>query len=800
MLNGTGADNQLGAGLAQLSIARAGDLAGGIAPAAAVAARPLWRAAAALALLAAIVVVIAALAPRMARTQWGRFNDPFGDHPPYSRTLLSVKPGNVKVVYGGAVEIGASAQGGAVDNVDLVLQWPHAPQEVLPMFPEADGTWRAAVTNVVLDGQYFVRARGARSSRFDIGVLTVPQLGDVHFVIRAPAYTHLPEYRGPLPQGGIAALPGARIEVIVGSNRPLAGGTLEIPGAQAQNLIPTSPHATQVAGAFTVTSAGKIRISVRDELNQDSVDSFTAPVTLLIDARPVVRILEPKAVAMATPDSMIPVTLAAEDDYGISRLQLFRSLNESAGLPVEFPIPPQQPPRLTATAQLPLESYGLVPGDVIKLYAHVEDNDPAGAKGTDSSAVILRIISQEEFDRMLLAQAGIEALMSRYEAAERRLENDKADAQKLLDDLQKAPPDSEISKEDKHLLDDLTKRMEEDAGELHKAVKQSLPLDVDKAMSDQLEQLAKDLDELVQEAKQAQGLPAGAVLDRMAKVVAGLNGAQQQFKDQALDPLEYLSHIYPLIADQQHLMQMYQRQNDLAQRLGMLEGQDNVDDPQIKALMRDLESEQRDVREMLDNLMDDIEAHASALPQDARLDDLRQSALDMSGKLRSSGASDTMQLAEGALGEFAGTRAHAAGQRAADILETFVQRCRDTGGMGGMARQDLKFQPKLVTELGDTVEQMLAAGGGADSGLGKFGMYGKAKGDAANAKASGSNRGLAGTGPGGVLVKVTPETSDQGAASKGAGASGASNAVVPPQYQKRVGEYFRRVSDDMEQP
>jgi hypothetical protein len=66
--------------------------------------------------------------------------------------------------------------------------------------------------------------------------------------------------------------------------------------------------------------------------------------------------------------------------------------------------------------------------------------------------------------------------------------------------------------------------------------------------------------------------------------------------------------------------------------------------------------------------------------------------------------------------------------------------------------------------------------------------------------AAGSRFNPPGPATGGMLVKVTPDSTDEGAAGKGAGASGVANTTVPPQYQKRVGEYFRRVSDDMEQP
>ncbi len=63
------------------------------------------------------------------------------------------------------------------------------------------------------------------------------------------------------------------------------------------------------------------------------------------------------------------------------------------------------------------------PGDVIKLFGRVEDNDPAGAKGAESALATVRIVSQEEFERLFRTRQGVQALFSKYYAARRRMES-----------------------------------------------------------------------------------------------------------------------------------------------------------------------------------------------------------------------------------------------------------------------------------------------------------------------------------------------------------------------------------------
>ena len=133
-------------------------------------------------------------------------------------------------------------------------------------------------------------------------------------------------------------------------------------------------------------------------------------------------------------------------------VELFRSLNDSRPLPAEL-LPGRRPPRtFEPTVLLPLAGYGLEPGDVIKLFGRVEDNDPAGAKGSESPVVTLRIISQEEFERMVRARQGLEVLLTKYREAQRRMEGlaDKMDG--LRKKLKKLPPGSLAAKETRQEL------------------------------------------------------------------------------------------------------------------------------------------------------------------------------------------------------------------------------------------------------------------------------------------------------------------------------------------------------------
>ena len=203
-----------------------------------------------------------------------------------------------------------------------------------------------------------------------------------------------------MPKDGISGLGGTKVEVFLRSNRPLRDGTLVLTqsssavrkdsavqgaakpaGGASLRMQPTEAGGQEVVGQFSISGDGKFECRVTDQAGQISQQSFSGNFVMLADQWPFLRLVEPPKMSLATPSATLPVTLAAEDDCGISRLQLFRSLNDSRPLPLDLSLPRRPPRRFEESAYLPLDKYGLEPGDVIKLFGRVEDNDPAGTRG-----------------------------------------------------------------------------------------------------------------------------------------------------------------------------------------------------------------------------------------------------------------------------------------------------------------------------------------------------------------------------------------------------------------------------------
>lgn len=805
------------ASLAHIAIERATALASDIHPHRAIPARDTRRAGVALLGFLGAMSVAAILMPRLARVEWLRFSDPYGDHPPFSRTTFEVTPGNTHVIYGRGFDVEAVVHGPPVERLELVVAdaTSKRAEEVFPMFPERDGHWRASLTQLTSGASYYVRAQRTRSVRYRIEVITVPGIESVQLRIEPPAYTRQAVYEGALPAMGITGLPGTRVTIQAHSNRPLSGGSirLEWAGQPAQTLAMQSEGSTHAGASFSIVAEGKLSLRVRDVDGQDSTDDFSAAIHLLQDQRPFVRLLRPEAVAIATPAASLPVTVQADDDFGIARVQLYRSLNDSRPLPTTLPTRTSQPASLEESIELPLSRYGLQPGDTIKLFARAEDNDPAGAKGAESSITTVRIVSQEDFERLVRAREGLEVLMSKYAAANRRMEAVAEQIEKLMHQLATQPADSPLAREMREQLQALARQMQEEAKAIQEASTSDLPYDADRALRQHLEKAASRLSRAAEQARALgddsalTGAQARAELKKLASQCQGGRGDLQKY---ALAPLDRLAAVYPLMEDQARFVVLYQQQQSLADRLAAMKGQSGQDQPELRARFRDLETEQRQIRKELEALTDDIRSHLAQVPADKEFEKLRKSTEAFLDEFGKSGAVDQQRNAESQMAALQGTLSFQAAAEAAETMSRFISRCQ---GMKGEGSACLRFSPNLGDAMAATAEQLLADAGlgqGSKPGMGigsgysaqrsslsNVGLYGRipAVGQVSSAGGKEAHRAGRATGsastPGGkaLPLEASPEAIR---------AAATADNVVPPAYRARVGRYFERLAEELD--
>lgn len=798
-----------------------------------------------------IVLIVATFLPRMAYTELVRFVDPFGDHPAYSQYHFEISPSLMDVVYGENLDFEIEAEGPMIEQLEVVLVPPASqrdvaldeatPIDVLPAFPSSDGIWRATIANITADFDLYVRVRDARSSVHPVHVITVPQIEDVHAEITPPLYTGQVTYTTLIDARGIKGLPGTQVQLVAASNRPLSGGRLTLfgelegdsTGIETMGIDVTEQSFQQqtnvhtVASAFTLSRQNRLVVEVIDESGQESTEAFDAPIEVLIDEHPIVRLRQPQSISFATPSAKLPIVVAAEDDYGLRRCQLFRSLNDSRYLPTDLDLPDGVPTRAEVSATLDLAAYGLESGDEIKVFARAVDNDPHGpegdvGKGTESAIATIRIIAEEELQALQRREAGIQMLVNKYQQAQRRLESTASEIEELEKKLADADPNSPLSDEIREQLSALSNEFKEQAEAIEQLSKMALELDIDNELSPELAKLAEQLKAMHEAASQSVGnsqLTNKELQQQLQQQREALEKAHQDNAETALEPLKHLQQVLPLKQAENEFIQIVARQRDMAERLSALRDFDGGDDPPKRARIRELEEEQRLLQDNLTDLLDRIEEHAYGLPEDETLEELRQTALDFAAAVRDSGAIEAMIDASGALGQFNGADGYIAADRAADLLEQMLSQC---DGMGKQCENCLpKFSPGLGSSLQKTMQQLCPTpgsgtmpGSGMGVGLGGQGGYSSRSSTMQNVgiygglpmmtpagmSADGSMDldNQAGGGPG-VLGSDGTGGGSQFDSSQTNPAFGGAEWGVPHKYRRQSGRYLRRLARELEE-
>ena len=788
-------------GLASMAVAKAAQTAKTIDSTAAIPMAPVRKIACILAGLGILVAVVGFTMPKLAKTQWSRFLSPSDDVPPFTTIEFEVLPGDVEIRYGEPMDIVAKLGSTPVDDLELLLVGET--EEIVPMFSEGENQWRASLFRVTQEMTYQVRSGRARSEKYNISLMLVPQITDVQFRIESPAYTRLGATNVAASEG-IKALPGTRVQVMATSNRPLSSGsfTLSHKGEETKlELSPANTAANQVVGEFEVELGGKFDLKITDVDGIESSQSVSGSVTLLQDTKPFVRLISPKQSSMATATVRLPVGVDAEDDFGISSLQLYRSLNDSRAIPLDVEVK-NEASRWNIRAGLPLAEYDLQPGDKLEFFARVEDNDPSGVKGSESPIHTVHIISREQFERMNQQQLGIEAVLAKYRQIQRRLEALEMMQREI--EAMDADPNSAKEKPSEEKRQKLVKAAEEfkkSAKEMQQLLERKFPVDFDQdmetkidEMSDKMIEISREIRDLIEEINDNK-IDNEELKRRLEELREKLEGVRSEFDKNAMQPLDELSKVFPLMRLQEMYGQLVLRQRNLADRLRTLDGVEEQDDPAKKRRMRELADEQGVLLEALDELLFEIESEAMQLPTEEEFNKLRDTSLEFVAKVAESEAMNEQQLAKDGLAEFSGTAGFKHAIKAAEILESFIKDAQQMGEAAGAEAERIFDPTRGRPALGDSMKQLMNLFGPKNGHRQKSnnrGLYGD-KPEAEKRGGQGEDQ----RGSGSTFSMSDDSDSVGEEIDRGSGATGSSQTTVPLRYERKVGEYFRRIVEEI---
>src|SRR5215467_10718226 len=307
---------------------------------------------------------------------------------PYS---IEVTPGNAKIPRGSDQPVTARLVGFTSKDATLMARSSQGAEfEPIPLVAGASpAAFEGMLFHIDKGTEYYVKSNGVTSSTYTMTVLDLPTVGKLELEYHFPAYTGLPVQK--IDVGGdVAAIRGTEVWLKVTPTMSAPDGKIVVNDANGGTL--TKQADGTLTGKFTIKDEGFYRIGLTGPHGEQVDASQKYTIDVLKDQPPVVSFDKPGRDSNATPVEDVFVEAKANDDFGITDLQLFYSVNGGAEKKVQLFSGGKALQEVQAGHTIYMEELGVKPGDFVSYYAKATDNNGVeGAKTTTSDIYFVNV-------------------------------------------------------------------------------------------------------------------------------------------------------------------------------------------------------------------------------------------------------------------------------------------------------------------------------------------------------------------------------------------------------------------------
>jgi hypothetical protein len=335
--------------------------------------------------------------PTALRTGMQVLMTPWGGTDPGSAFAIRVEPGNKTIARGGDQLVAAQLNGFSSERVELLVRGTDATSWTrLDMAADSTGKFAFRLFDIGTETEYAVEASGIRSPTYKLNVADIPYVASMDLEYRYPAYTQMPN-RFVDSTGDIAALQGSMVRVRVTPTVPSKGGRLIVDGGDTLQLVPQDDG--KLMAMMRVSKTGFYKVELAGPDGRPVSASLDYQIDALPDRAPAVAIGRPgRDVRVLSVDEIFSDT-KAEDDYGVSNVQLTFSVNGGDERTVPLYSATARALREVAAGHtFMLEDMKLVPGDQISYYARATDNNTVSGPGTASTDMYFLSVRPYDMD------------------------------------------------------------------------------------------------------------------------------------------------------------------------------------------------------------------------------------------------------------------------------------------------------------------------------------------------------------------------------------------------------------------
>jgi hypothetical protein len=296
---------------------------------------------------------------------------PHRDKPPLYE--LRVTPGDAVVRRHADQLVSALPIGLVSPRVQLHARFQNSSRwDAIAMQPKAAGSFAGGYEflfgGLAENVEYYVTAGAMSSKHFRIRVTDLPAVKQIRVTYHYPAWTGLPaevEERG----GDLRAVIGTEAELEVSTDRPLEGGQIQLDSGQKIRLLGGTNNLYR--GTIKMDRDGVYHVAGIEEGQTVRVSE-----DFFIEARkanpPQISLVRPPRDYHANPIEEVTVAAKASDEYGLKEVALHYSVNGGPETTVDL-LRQKGEKQADGSTTISLETFQLVPGDLISVYATAKD-------------------------------------------------------------------------------------------------------------------------------------------------------------------------------------------------------------------------------------------------------------------------------------------------------------------------------------------------------------------------------------------------------------------------------------------
>ena len=235
---------------------------------------------------------------------------------------------------------------------------------------------------VTTSGTFRIRAGDTLSPTYSLVAYVPPEVARLSIRLLSPTYSGLPELRQSSPP--ITALRGSRALFELEGNVALGRAELRLTNGTVIALKAAASNLWR--GEFIVSADSEYSILITDTRGRPSLaNAARHPIRALPDLPPKVDITEPGEDIRADPDEIIPLKVAASDDFGLDSITLVYHVLGGPEQRLEVRDRNLKDGQTLGAVVLRLGSLGLKPYDVVSYYAEARDNNTLDGPGIGRS-------------------------------------------------------------------------------------------------------------------------------------------------------------------------------------------------------------------------------------------------------------------------------------------------------------------------------------------------------------------------------------------------------------------------------